>query len=851
MFKRILYICLFLINCVMAWPQTIDSLVSHALRFNEVLPQENVYLHFDNTGYFMGETIWYKAYVVSSDSNKYTSKSGVLYVELLDPMGHIASTSKLEIKNGQAEGSFDLSELYVSGFYEIRAYTRYMLNWGDNTIFSRIFPVFKQPKEAGDYSQHVIERFDSNNIIPNNRVAQISSETATTHRIGRKISAQLYPEGGNLVIGLKSRVAFDITSSDGTHAEAEGVIVHENNVIDTFYTDSHGRGVFEYTPIDSEAYVLLKDKANNTTKIPLPKANPDGCVMTINTVDNDTLVNVGIQFSSACQGKLYGLILSNNGKIFHTDSIYTDSAAVSLYFSKKTMPAGVNEITLFDTSGKILSDRLFYIWSNDSHRQIRASIANQYLMPYSNITINFSTPEPNMIFSLAVRDADSQVNGSYGNAATWLLLGSQLKGFIENPEYYLECDDKSHRHAADLLTMIQGWRKFDFEMMNGVNPIHIKQPAEKQMLLMGRLYKNKKKDDIAFADLHITLYSKTDDVLVGVTETNEKGYYCFALPQCYGPWDLVMRTRKNDKFTNFKIGINRNFSPLPRYVSSIERQTIPIDTPKIVLEERNDDSWKMRFANSITLPEIIIKTRHKFGFNGWDNEQYIAKHADMHFDCRNEVDRIIDLGEDMPTLLEWLKKKVPYINGNDNLSGLPNVRGLSNKMHSDGPAYRNMPIMWYVDGRLIAGTNMPARMIPDNEVSLDPDFFLQYDLGEFPVFLDEVKTVYIYDKSPISSFELQKSVSISIYTYYDKNRSKNKGQRRTHYDGFNIPTTFSPPDYSVMPPEPDFRRTLYWNPNVTTDENGIAKISFDNNTTCKQLYISAEAITPDGKALIY
>jgi hypothetical protein len=45
----------------------------------------------------------------------------------------------------------------------------------------------------------------------------------------------------------------------------------------------------------------------------------------------------------------------------------------------------------------------------------------------------------------------------------------------------------------------------------------------------------------------------------------------------------------------------------------------------------------------------------------------------------------------------------------------------------------------------------------------------------------------------------------------------------------------------------DYRRTLWWEPDVVADENGNASVEFYNNSTCSQLYISAEGMTGDGK----
>ena len=40
---------------------SVDSLAARVERFGTGLPQEKVYLHIDNTCYFVGDTIWYKA----------------------------------------------------------------------------------------------------------------------------------------------------------------------------------------------------------------------------------------------------------------------------------------------------------------------------------------------------------------------------------------------------------------------------------------------------------------------------------------------------------------------------------------------------------------------------------------------------------------------------------------------------------------------------------------------------------------------------------------------------------------------------------------------------------------------
>ena len=144
--------------------QSIFSYVQNVYQFSKVCPQEKVYLHFDNTAYFQGDVIWFSAYVVDA-TTQLPAPSKVLYVELLSPNGVVLRQLKLKVENGQAHGSLPLVDSSTeearalrgtlalpSGFYEVRAYTRTMLNFDEAGIFSRVFPVYETPEKEGDYS---------------------------------------------------------------------------------------------------------------------------------------------------------------------------------------------------------------------------------------------------------------------------------------------------------------------------------------------------------------------------------------------------------------------------------------------------------------------------------------------------------------------------------------------------------------------------------------------------------------------------------------------------------------------------------------------------------------------------
>ena len=115
----------------------VDDIKDYArniIDFNREYPQEKVYLHMDNRSYFIGDTIWFKAYVMNATTLRPTDTSGVLYVELLNEKGVEMEHKKLRIVDGMCHGEFSLKEDYRTGYYEIRAYTRNMLNFGNDSV---------------------------------------------------------------------------------------------------------------------------------------------------------------------------------------------------------------------------------------------------------------------------------------------------------------------------------------------------------------------------------------------------------------------------------------------------------------------------------------------------------------------------------------------------------------------------------------------------------------------------------------------------------------------------------------------------------------------------------------------
>lgn len=819
----------------------LGPLVDHADRFNRVLPQETVYLHLDNTGYFVDETIWFKAYVTQSDGDVLTLKSKVLYVELVDQLGEVVDKRIVKLENGQGHGDIRLMKHLRSGYYEVRAYTRYMLNFDPRGIFSRVIPVFSAPKNEADYSQLTITELTEDLL----KTAQRTQPAGDR----RRVNVDFYPEGGHLVVGKENRVAFDVYDHEGRHLAADGVLLHGRDTLLTTQCDSMGRGTFTFTPTSGVYRLVVKadgHKGEGTLPVPLMS----GCALQVEA--GRQAVDVKVAPTADMVGMKLGMLVSHHGQVEVCDSFVVDSATQVFHIDNKLLADGVNSVTVFSASGSILAERRFFVYPRTTLSSIGIRVENPTLVPYDSVTIVAETGHPFTTFSLAVHDASTEVQGSSVDAATWFLLSSDLRGHVEHPRYYLEADDYAHRQATDLLMLVQGWRKYDFEQMNGLSLPTLKHPAEQNLLLMGRLYPRRKKDAVANVELGVVLMNQDRDVVTGTTTTDEKGYYTFNVPDCQGTWVLVMRTSIEDKNKDYYVGIDRNFSPVAKAIHPDELARRPVDRPRFWLEQGVLQPRVQQFNNRM-LKAVTVKGTWKKRLP-WESSAYGATTAELKYDCLVAVDKMADRGEAMPTLYEWLKTQNPLFVGGDIVSGESSYRKQKYNFHDDGPSYDNRPVLWYLDNRFMFGTGMSPQLVKKVPASEQGN----YTPKVFPASLDDCAQVYISthlgarELQDVNRLGLAQNHCVFVYAYSPSYRwGKYKGMRRTFFDGYSVPATFSCNNYHVLPPEADFRRTLYWAPDVTTDADGKAKVGFFNSSACRQFIISAEGVTQSGVVMVY
>lgn len=855
-------------------------------KWKNALPQEKVYLHLDNTGYFKGETIWFKAYLVRTDTEKRGNLSSVLYVDLVSPRGDVMASKKIFVNQGVGAGSITLDNAVMpTGFYELRAYTRYMTNWSKNSCFSRIIPIFREPRKEGNFSP------------------VMDKQTYLTEQVTAKGEKRsFYPEGGNLVKGLPSRIAYDIKGKRG--------------VVELSATDDH-----------SSVEIGFDGSSHSYT---LPQAQDEGISLMVDALRDDSL-RMDIWATQSLTGNELGYALIHSGKVL-TSNTFNAQAYQHFSISREMLPDGVSQITIFDPEAGALADRfIFRCPAYTDSLQIQSMVTK--LMPCGKVSMDI-TSAPYTSLSFSAMDAGSTVNGKQGDIKTWMLLGSDLKGYIANPEYYFENDDAEHRQAADLLMMIQGWRRYNWDVMNGRKKMKSLQPYESKLAIDGTIKAKKgTKADVAGVTITATLHgSETFGVS---TVTDSTGYYALILPDLQGEWGLSM-SASNEKGLSDKylIPINRHFSPTARHPEEFEVDQIPLDNLQIHHWDIPDEDagvWKKFLdARGTMMREVTVKKKKldNFNYSGFADEKNAQIHSTLYYDCEKAVEDYLDRGEEPPSLADWLTSKDKMFKGStpedkalwaavgdttrmakEDFMFLPgmifDVGDLSyfnykfaddnrdDRMKADYTNYENFapsywipvwgdgleingrPVVWMVNNLFCTITNFHLRTSTSVYDQIDingsirdqlirksvrrapPIGRLSKPTVDIPILLEDLKSLYISEDKNLAynittSSDIQSTNPYVIYCYAKQGygKSKVKGIRYTSYQGFDPVEVFQTEDYAQMPPMNDFRRTLYWNPNLWTDKNGKAHVEFWNNSTCTEMIISAEGITDDGKFVV-
>ncbi len=507
----------------------IRSLKKKLTTYNEQKPEDRIYLQFDKPLYEPGDNIWFSAFVRDAITMKPSGKSDIIHIEFINPKGTIEKTINIIAKNGVAAGDFNLDAEALGGIYKVRAYTNWMRNEGENNAFEKqiqvqdvVLPNLKMKldfeKKAFGSGDEVVAKLELNTnenkplsnykikFVANLDGQQIISKADVTDEDGlryikfnlpkdlktndgllnvmidyngstesisrsipivlNKIKLQMFPEGGDLVNGLESKVAFRALNEFDKPADIEGIILNEKGVqVTTFSSFHQGMGAFNFTPKANEKYIAKITKPQNIIEnYSIPEALPRGYVMDVNAIKDEVSLTI-----NTTETEELSVVAQVRNKVYYSTVVDAKKGINKLTFPTSNFPIGVSQITLFDSKGIARAERLAFV-NKDKQLSISVETEKEKYLPREKVKMTISVkdergmPMPATLSMAVVNDQFlTFADDKSGNILSQLLLEQDINQKVEEPAFYFSSKEPKADEALDYLLMTAGWRHFTWE----------------------------------------------------------------------------------------------------------------------------------------------------------------------------------------------------------------------------------------------------------------------------------------------------------------------------------------------------------------------------------------------------
>ena len=795
-----------------------EKIIAKLEKYQRITPQEKVYLHFDKPYYMAGETMWFKGYLFDGVSHKIDSVSRVMYVDLIDETQGKIIASRILPCAGSTFGDITLPDSLEEGVYQIRAYTNYMRNYSEEFFFHQEFKIYKGSVK--------------------NRLTD-----ANAYKMTEATDVQFFPEGGNSVISLDSRIGFKALNIAGKGVDIQGFVLdNTKDTIVAFQSEHLGMGFFNYTPETQKTYTaFVKQNDGKYRPFALPNAYEQGFTMAVDNLSNKEKVKVFISNSSpkpANKTSEIIIVAHQRGQVIFMAKGNETQKSFGVSIPKNKIPDdGIVQITLMNAKGEPLCERLIFI---DQNKQL-----NLKIMPNKvsykireKVTVNLEATDDEGKpvegnFSVAVTDASQVLTDSYQeNLLTYLLLSSDvsnlssadyytaLRGNIEQPAYYFNQENANANRHLDMLMMTQGWRRFIWRDLMADKEPKLNYFLETGLEVSGTaLRPNGKIADKVTLTLMLKNDKQTPQFQMGVTDS--VGRYSFYGLDFNDTTKIFVQGVKQGGGKNLEVTINpQRVSPKVKIVK-IPYNPMEFNTKDLTdfLKKANDAielEKKLKLNKDQMLQEVVVKAKK---YEEPDSRTIYGRASNTI-----KVDNILCSGA--TSIFQMIQGRVAGVqvspNGQGGYSVL--IRGISSISGSNEPLYLmdGMP----VDASAFASINPCDVDKIDILKGADAAIFgSRGSTGVIAILTKRGGNNYDFSKDPVSGVSIQKRM------------------------GYNVPREFYAPKYEVFVADhvrPDFRSTLHWQPNVRTDANGKATIIYWNTDAKATIRIIAEGVSSQG-----
>jgi TonB-dependent SusC/RagA subfamily outer membrane receptor len=758
------------------------DIVAKLKTFSSTHTTEKAYLHFDKPYYATGDTIYFKAYVTMGERLDLSQLSGILHVDLINTANKIDQSIKLQLVNGLGWGDFALPDSLPKGNYRIRAYTQWMRN--DGNYFEQSIPVGSVHEQK----------------IP---------ESSTAHKaIDAKPDMQFFTEGGNLISGIRSKIAFKAVGVNGLGMEAKGVVTDNTGKTVTQFASVHlGMGYFYLEPEEGKSYkanITFADGSHNTLDLPLAEAK--GISLSIN---NDSLpkATVKIQANKAWldenHGKDYTLLIYSGG-LATTVKGKLDSAIITLEILKRRLRTGITRVTLFSATSEPLAERLLFV-QNFDQLSLNINTGKSSYDPRQKINIRLSAKNRADSasmghFSVAVIDEGKVPveENTENTILTNLLLTSDLKGTVEQPNYYFNHITDETLKNLDLVMLTHGYRKFEWKQVLSDSYPPLAYRPERDLEITGKA-KNLLGKSLTKATVNLI---PTQGKQLISTVTDNKGNFKFSNLVFTDSAKFVLQA------VNAKGG---------RYTKLIYSRDIPaaVNIPKDLT--RPDDSNPVIPSSYLANNEKQQEELNKLGLGKGKMIKEVKIRA-VKLDDKYETQSLAGAGHADQVLHS---KDVGY--------GSLLALNLSGKLHGIDFMFPDRP-----DGGIpfMKGIMPPRPML----IIVDGSELPSINGGVNNIPMSQIETIEVLKYGSASMYGMSGGGGVLIITTKrgagtDAKDIASIGVLPITVQGYYKAREFYSPKYDhteLDSKRPDLRSTVYWNPELVTDKDGNASFDYYN-----------------------
>jgi hypothetical protein len=452
--KAHLLLLTFLIASLSAQPVFSQTLLSTLNRYNEAYEHEKMHVQFDKPVYSAGETVWFKAYLVSK--NVPTTVSTNLHAELLDAAGLVIEKKVYPIYEASAAGSFDLPKGAKGEGLLFRAYTTWMLNFDTAFLYTKALTASK---------------------------AAAVAKKETTMRF--------FPEGGDWVAALPSVVAFKATDETGRPRRVSGVIKdNKGTAVADFKTVHDGMGKVSLVPETGATYVAeWKDESGQTGTTPLPEVKADGLTLEVKHIGNTLNYIISRREEADARFQRVHIVANmHQYTVYRATANLTKSSIISGGIPLDSLVSGTLTLTLFDERWKPLAERVAFVDRDDYRFSATVSWTTKNLGKRGKNVLEVEVPD-SLRANLSLAITDAQVSeGGQEEIVSRLLLTSDLRGYVHNPAYYFSSSADSVKEHRDLLLLTHGWRRYNWEALAAGLLPRVRFPRENYLAIRGNIY---------------------------------------------------------------------------------------------------------------------------------------------------------------------------------------------------------------------------------------------------------------------------------------------------------------------------------------------------------------------------